>query len=217
MGRNFILLGPPGSGKGTQAAMLAGSLNLLHISTGEILRGEIAKGSKLGREAAVYMDKGNLVPDDVVFEIVEKVLGTNHKAGAVLDGFPRTKRQAEMIDEHEIAIEKVIYISVPDEEIVRRLSKRHYCEKCNKVVTYDDEFCLVCSSPMTVRADDKPDVIRKRLQVYHELTEPLITFYKEQGCLAKVNGVGTVAEINRRMMAVLGTSDENKGGGSDNA
>ncbi len=182
--------------------MLAGNLSLMHISTGAILRGEIAKEANWGMQAAVYMDKGNLVPDEVVFDIVEEVLGTNKKAGAVLDGFPRTKRQAEMLCEHEIAIEKVIYISVPDEEIVRRLSKRHYCEKCNTVVPYDDEFCLVCDSPMTVRADDKPDVIRQRLRVYHELTEPLVKYYEAKDCLARINGVGSVAEIHRRMMAV---------------
>lgn len=215
MGRNFILLGPPGSGKGTQAAMLAGSLNLLHISTGEILRGEIAKDSELGKQAAVYMDKGNLVPDELVFDIVEEVLGTNKKAGAVLDGFPRTKRQAEMLCEHDIDIEKIFYISVPTEDIVRRLSKRHYCEKCNKVVTYDDEFCLVCSSPMTVRADDKPDVIRQRLRVYHELTEPLVKYYEAKGSLVRINGVGTVAEIHSRMMAALNKKD-NKAWGFDN-
>jgi len=196
--------------------MLVGSLSLLHISTGEILRGEIEKGTELGLKAAVYMDKGDLVPDEVVFKIVAHVLGTNRKAGAVLDGFPRTKRQAEMLCVHEIDIEKVFYISVPTEEIVRRLSKRHYCETCNKVVPYDDEFCLVCSSPMTVRADDKPDVIRKRLHVYHDLTEPLIKFYTEQGCLIKINGVGSVAEIHHHMMAALGEKD-NKAGGFDNA
>jgi adenylate kinase len=217
MGRNFILLGPPGSGKGTQATLLAGSLSMAHISTGDILRGEIAKGTELGKQAAVYMDKGDLVPDELVFDIVERVLGTNKKAGAVLDGFPRTKRQAEMLCEHEIEVEKVFYVSVPTEEIVRRLSKRHYCETCNKVVPYDDEFCLVCSSPMTVRADDKPDVIRNRLRVYQELTQPLVKYYETRGCLVRIDGVGSVAEIHHRMMSVLKGNKEKRTWGFDNA
>jgi adenylate kinase len=213
MGRNIILLGPPGSGKGTQAAMLAAGMNLLHLSTGEILRGEIAKGSVLGKKAEVFMDKGDLVPDEVVFDIVVEVLGTNTRAGAILDGFPRTKRQAEMLDEHGIKVEKVLYIAVPNPEIVKRLSKRHYCEKCNTVVPYDDEFCLVCHSPMTVRSDDKPEVIKERLRIYHELTEPLIKFYEVKGCLVRIDGVGSVAEVNRRIMAAFGS----KAGSVDNA
>jgi adenylate kinase len=207
MKRNLILLGPPGSGKGTQAAMLAANLDLLHLSTGEILRSEVAKGSELGKKAAAFMDKGDLVPDEVIFDIVEHVLGTNQRAGAVLDGFPRTKRQAEMLDERGIRIEKVLYIGVPTEEIVRRLSQRRYCGTCSTIVSSPEEYCPVCSSPTTVRADDKPEVIRQRLQVYHELTEPLIKYYEAEGCLVGIDGVGSVAEINQRIMAALGEKD----------
>ena len=197
---NIVLLGSPGIGKGTAATKLSKKLGIAHISTGDMLRENVAQKTKLGVEAKSYMDKGLLVPDSLVIEMMKKCLQKKDcKNGFILDGFPRTINQAEEIGK-EIKIDKVINIQASDEIIIDRLSKRKVCGKCGFVyhLIYikpkKEGVCDKCGGKLYQRKDEKPEAITERLKVYRNETEPLIDYYKEKGILADVDGSGTPEE-----------------------
>jgi adenylate kinase len=212
---NLILLGPPGAGKGTQAERLVEDFPVAYIATGDILRQAVREGTELGRKAKQYMDAGELVPDEVIIGVIlEAIKSPEARDGFLLDGFPRTLAQAAALDR---ALEQlgrrltgVLYIDVPDEEIVRRLSGRRI-SKSGRV--YHVEFdppkhegrCDVDGSPLIQREDDKPETIRKRLAVYHEQTEPLITHYEERGLLRRFDGTRSPTEVHDHLRAAVAT------------
>jgi len=191
---NLILLGAPGAGKGTQAEIISEKYNIPAISTGAIIREEIASGSELGLRVKSYTDRGELVPDAVVIDIIKARLAKDDCVnGFILDGFPRTVPQAAALDEMGVEITDVISIEVKDEDIVERMAGRRVCKKCG--ATYHTKFkpspngenCK-CGDPLTRRADDEPEVVLSRLVIYHEQTEPLKDFYKAKGLLKLVEG-----------------------------
>jgi adenylate kinase len=213
---NLVLLGPPGSGKGTQGERLQADFRLPYYATGDILRAEVRDGTELGREAKEYMDRGDLVPDEVIIGMIaERVESPEAADGFILDGFPRTTAQAEALDEEVRRMGKrltaAILIEVPDEEVVRRLSGRRTCEKDGHVfhVEFDppkkEGVCDVCGSRLVVRDDDKPEVVRHRLEEYHEKTEPLIAYYEREGILRRVDGEQPPEEVADRIRALLAT------------
>jgi len=205
-----VVLGPPGAGKGTQAEMLERELGLKHLSTGDILREEVRKGTELGKRAEKYMKSGELVPDDLIVEMMEKEISKYDNF--VLDGFPRNLKQAEALDKM-CRIDKVILLEVPDEVILERLSLRRSCPKCNRVyhLKYnppkENEICDYCGVKLYQRDDDKEEVIKKRLEVYRKETEPIAKFYREKGILVKVNGSKSIEEIFSDIKGVLGNGD----------
>jgi len=195
---NIIFLGPPGSGKGTQAAMLAEDLSLSHISMGDILRKEIKEQTPIGKEASSYINKGLLVPDDVVNKIALKAIENANKNGFLLDGYPRTLYQAQFLA-GKVQIEKVIYLDVPKEVIVKRLSGRLVCKSCGAVYhklnnpPKIENICDQCGGQLYVRDDDKEETIIKRFEVYNKETEPLLDFYKDK--LIKIDGSKNLEEV----------------------
>ncbi|MDE5601477.1 MAG: adenylate kinase [Clostridia bacterium] len=204
--KNVILLGAPGAGKGTQAALICEEYNVPHISTGDILRRNIKEGTPLGVKAKEYIDAGALVPDEVVIGLVEDRLAkADCKNGYVLDGFPRTIAQAEALD-RVASIDMAINIDVPFEMIVSRLGGRRVC-KCGAtyhVSTLNDETkCKACGDELFIRDDDKPETVQNRLRVYQEQTEPLISYYRNQGKLVDVPATGTIEEIFADVKKVL--------------
>jgi adenylate kinase len=212
-GLNVILLGPPGSGKGTQAARFAGELGLEHISTGDLLRDAVKEGTDLGKKAAGYMEKGLLVPDDIMLGLIEERLDSLDSNGWVLDGFPRTLPQAEalstMLEGHQQKIDRVLLIEVDQELIVQRLSNRRICPGCNAVYnlntirTAAEGKCDACGGDLVKRPDDEEVTIRRRLDVYEEQTAPLIGYYREHDDLVTVSGAGGIEEINAEILRVL--------------
>ena len=197
---NIILLGPPGVGKGTVATKLSKKLNLPHIATGDMLRENVAKKTDLGLKAKSYMDRGILVPDRVVIDMVkERIKRQDCKKGFILDGFPRTIPQAEEL-EKTAQIDKVINLQAEDKIIAERLSRRRVCEKCGFIYHLDfikpnrEGFCDKCSGKLCQREDDKPAAIKERLKVYREKTEPLIGYYRNTGILVDVDGSGSPQE-----------------------
>ena len=212
----LIIFGPPGAGKGTQASRIAGKHSLLHISTGDMLRAAVREGAELGKLAKSYMDRGELVPDDVVIGIIkQRITKADSKDGFMLDGFPRTIPQAnaldEMLDEEGLKIGAVISIEVDDEEVVKRISGRRVCEKCGAMyhIIFDpaknSSYCDKCDGKLYQRDDDSEDVVRNRLQVYRTQTEPLKEFYKKTGILKSVLGTGTVEEVFSEIERILKT------------
>lgn len=195
---NLIFLGPPGSGKGTQASMLAGEIGLSHISMGDILRQEIKQETDIGKEASSFLKNGLLVPDDVVNRIAIKAVGMAGAKGFLLDGYPRTKYQAEFLSKNT-DIDKVIYIDVPKEAIVKRLSGRIVCKNCGAVYHVKTKppkkagVCDACGGELYVRNDDKEETILKRFDVYAKETEPLIEYYSDK--LVKIDGAGSLEEV----------------------
>jgi len=207
----IILLGPPGSGKGTQAKRLSDAFHMAHISTGDMLREARAAGTELGRKAGEYMDAGQLVPDDVVIGLVkERLQRPDCSAGFVLDGFPRTVAQAEALDQAGANINCVIDIDVDDEEVVRRLGGRRSCPSCGRVYhvevapSRDGEHCDACGASLVVRPDDQEDTIRARLKVYHEKTAPLTRYYKDKGLLKTVRSEGGPDAVFRKVLEAIG-------------
>jgi adenylate kinase len=212
---NLILLGPPGAGKGTQAERLRDDFGLPHISTGDMLRAEVSAGSELGKEAKRFMDAGDLVPDEVIVGmIVKRVEGEDARSGFLLDGFPRNAQQADALAQ---AMERLgrklagaLLIEVPDEELVRRLAGRRVCVK-NPSHIYHVEFdppkhegvCDQDGSRLIQRDDDKEDTIRRRLEVYHSQTEPLIEHYDEAGMLRRFDGTRDPDEVHASIRANL--------------
>jgi adenylate kinase len=214
--RNLVLLGPPGAGKGTQAQRLREDFDLPYYSTGDILREAIAAESELGKQAKEIVERGDLVPDDLICAVIEEKLDSGEADdGFLLDGFPRTIGQAEMLegalDKRGRSLTAALLIDAPDEEVVRRLSGRRTCVKNGHVyhVEFDppkrEGVCDQDGSRLVQRDDDKPETIRKRLEVYHEQTEPLIDWYEERGLLRRFDGTRAPDEVNSHIRATLAT------------
>ena len=206
----IIFLGAPGAGKGTQAEVVSKKLGIPTISTGQIIREAISEGSPMGIEAKKFIERGNLAPDDVVIGIVkERLAKSDCDKGYILDGFPRTVPQAEALDEMGITLDRVVSLEVADEAIIERMSGRRVCAKCGRSyhATFkpspNGEKCE-CGEPLTIRADDAPEVVRARLEVYHTTTEPLKDFYREKGNLVTVIGAEEVEQTTKRTLAALG-------------
>jgi adenylate kinase len=214
---NLVLLGPPGSGKGTQGERLQEDLRLPYYATGDILRGAVRDETELGRAAKEYMDRGDLVPDEVIVGVIgERVCSSEALDGFILDGFPRTTPQAEALDakltELGRAVTAVLLIDVSDDEVVRRLGGRRTCEANGHVFHVEfnppkeEGVCDIDGSKLIVRDDDKPEVIRKRLETYHEKTEPLVSYYDNRSVLRRIDGEAApeeVAESIRRTLATM--------------
>jgi adenylate kinase len=214
---NLVLLGPPGSGKGTQGERLNEDLRLPYYATGDILRGAVREETDLGKTAKEYMDRGDLVPDEVIVGVIAERIGSSEALdGFILDGFPRTTPQAEALDaklsELGRRLSAVLLIDVSDDEVVRRLGGRRTCEANGHVFHVEFEppkqegVCDIDGSPLIVRDDDKPEVIRKRLETYHEKTEPLVSYYDSRSVLRRIAGEAApeaVAEQIRRTLATL--------------
>jgi adenylate kinase len=213
---NLVLLGPPGSGKGTQGERLQEDFRLPYYATGDILRAAVRDGSDLGKEAKEYMDRGDLVPDDLMVGLIaERVSSAEASDGFILDGFPRTIGQGEALDaklgELDRLLTAVILIEVPDEEVVRRLGGRRVCVKEGHIfhMEFDppknEGVCDIDGSRLEIRDDDKPDVIRRRLGTYHEKTEPLVGYYEAHSVLQWVDGLPAPDEVSDRIRAMLAT------------
>lgn len=211
----IIMLGAPGAGKGTQAKMIAEKYGVPHISTGDIFRANIKNGTELGMEAKKYMDQGLLVPDELTVKILlDRVAQDDCKNGYVLDGFPRTIPQAEVLDkaltEINDKIDFAINVDVPDENIVRRMGGRRACLSCG--ATYHIEhipprkegICDTCGKELVLRDDDKPETVKNRLNVYHQQTQPLIDFYQAKGILKTVDGTVDMKDVFSAIVAILG-------------
>lgn len=207
---NLILLGAPGAGKGTQAEVICEKLNIPSISTGNIIREALRNGTEVGLKAKSFIDKGELVPDEVVIGIIKERLSKDDcKNGFILDGFPRTVPQAEALDKMGITINKVIEISVSDEAIKQRLTGRRVCEKCG--ASYHTEFkptkvegiCNICGGKTVIRKDDEPATVEARLEVYHNQTAPLKGYYEAQGKLKTVLGQGSVADTSKLTLEAI--------------
>lgn len=211
----IIMLGAPGAGKGTQAKMIAEKYGVPHVSTGDIFRANIKEGTELGKEAKQYMDQGLLVPDELTVKILlDRVAKDDCKNGYVLDGFPRTIPQAEVLDKalNELGdrIDYAIDVDVPDENIVKRMGGRRACLTCG--ATYHIEhvppkkegICDKCGSELVLRDDDKPETVKNRLSVYHEQTQPLIDFYTEKGVLRTVDGTQDMKDVFAAIVKILG-------------
>lgn len=210
----LVLVGPPGAGKGTQAEFIAANLAAPKISTGDLFRFNVGQGTPLGVEAKKYMDAGQLVPDEITINMVRQRLAEADAAdGFLLDGFPRNVPQAEVLDEMlkelGVKIDVVLELVVEDDEVIRRLSGRRTCRGCGKIwhVEFDpttvDGVCDRCDSQLFQRDDDKPETIAKRLEVYHEQTEPLVDFYSAQGKLVGIDATGPVEDVTDRAIDAL--------------
>ena len=211
----IIMLGAPGAGKGTQAKMIAEKYSVPHVSTGDIFRANIKNGTELGKEAKKYMDQGLLVPDELTVKILlDRVAQDDGKNGYVLDGFPRTIPQAQVLDkalsELDDAIDYAINVDVPDENIIRRMGGRRACLTCG--ATYHVEhippkkegICDACGSELVLRDDDKPETVKNRLDVYHKQTQPLIDFYEAKGILKSVDGTVPMEDVFAAITEILG-------------
>ncbi len=213
---NLVLLGPPGSGKGTQGERLQEDFRLPYYSTGDILRAAVRNGTELGAEAREYMNRGDLVPDEVMVGLIgERVASDEAADGFILDGFPRTIAQGEALDakltELGRELTAAVLIDVPDEDVVRRLSGRRVCVKEGHIfhMEFDppknEGVCDICGSRLEIREDDKPEVVRHRLGTYHEKTEPLVAYYEERSILRRVDGLPSPDEVSDRIRALLAT------------
>jgi adenylate kinase len=213
---NLILFGPPGAGKGTQAARLQEDFRLPYVATGDILRAAVKEGTELGLKAKGFMDAGELVPDELVIDlIVDRIGADDARDGFILDGFPRTRAQAdalgEAFDKLGRRITAVLLFDVPDEDLVRRISGRRVSVKTGRVYHVESDppkhegRCDVDGSRLVQRDDDKPEVVEKRLQVYHAETEPLVAYYDERGLLRRVDGTRSPTEVHDHVRAVLAT------------
>ena len=198
----LVLLGAPGAGKGTQAVFLKDKHGLAHISTGDILRANIKDGTPLGLEAKRYMDAGELVPDEVVMNMMKAKLAELGDAGFMLDGFPRTVKQAEFL-ETITDLDGVILFKVSDDDIVKRLMNRAVCRSCGTITTWDNAKCPSCGGELYRRADDNEETIRSRLKVFHDQTEALIEFYRKRNKLLEVDATGLPEEIFTRVLELL--------------
>lgn len=208
---NIIFFGAPGAGKGTQAEIVSQKLNIPTISTGAIIREAIKNGSEMGKSAQSYIEKGNLVPDEVVIGIIKDRLDEDDcKNGFILDGFPRTIPQAEALDRMGVNIDVVLELSVSDDEIVKRMSGRRVCPKCG--ATYHTVFnpstagetCDKCGEKLSIRKDDAPEVVKSRLVVYHDETEPLKEYYGNKGLVKTVIGQEKLEDTTKLTLEALG-------------
>ena len=211
----IIMLGAPGAGKGTQAKLIAEKYGVPHISTGDIFRANIKNGTELGKEAKEYMDKGLLVPDELTVRLLlDRVVQDDCKNGYVLDGFPRTIPQAEVLDKELTklgdSVDFAVDVDVPDENIIRRMSGRRAC--LNSGATYHivnippkkEGICDVCGSELVLRDDDQPETVKNRLKVYHEQTQPRIEYYTGKGVLRTVDGTLPMEEVFDAIVKILG-------------
>lgn len=204
----LMFVGPPGAGKGTQAVRIAARYGIPHISTGDMLREEMKNGTTLGQQAKAFIDAGELVPDDVIIGMVkERVSRPDAEKGFLLDGFPRTREQAEALEDIA-ALDAVVNINVPDEKLVHRICGRRVCRDCG--ATYHESMlenlhqCPKCGGTLYVRDDDKEEIVRQRISVYKLKTQPLIEYYTEKGLLHDVVGSGGIDDITKAIIAVLG-------------
>ena len=210
----LILVGPPGAGKGTQAVALAAHYKIPHISTGDIFRANLKNGTELGKKAQSFMDRGELVPDSVTNEMVKDRLGNSDVInGFLLDGFPRNTNQAEVLDsmltEKKMPLDAALELSIDNAEIVKRLSGRRTCRNCSATFHKDfekpkvDGVCDKCNGELYQREDDKEEVITRRLEIYAQQTEPIISYYKNAGILKNMSAIGDVSEITQKVIALL--------------
>ncbi|MET9828868.1 adenylate kinase [Streptomyces sp. NPDC006385] len=218
----IVLVGPPGAGKGTQAAFLAKNLSIPHISTGDLFRANISQQTELGKLAKSYMDAGNLVPDEVTIGMAkDRMEQPDAEGGFLLDGFPRNVSQAEALDEmlqsESMKLDAVLDLEVPEEEVVKRIAGRRICRKESSHVfhvTYSAPkqagVCDVCGGELYQRDDDSEETVRKRLEVYHTQTEPIIDYYKAQGLVVTISALGKVEEVTARAMAALQGDEDDK-------
>lgn len=208
----YILIGPPGAGKGTQAKNIANTKDFILISTGDLLRENVEKKTELGQIAKSYMDKGEFVPIDLIAKIIKTNIKQNlNKNGFLFDGFPRDLSQNELLDEmlkeFNFEIDKVIYIEVKDEAILERLTNRRVCPKCKKVYHMKfnppkkDELCDNCGIALITRDDDKPEVIKNRLVTYHKVTHPLVEHFEKLGKIIRINGEKTPKEVENEIIS----------------
>ena len=211
----IIMLGAPGAGKGTQAKKIAAKYGIPHISTGDIFRANIKEGTELGKKAKTYMDQGLLVPDELVVDlVVDRLQQEDAQKGYVLDGFPRTIPQAESLDAAlknvGSKIDYAIDVDVPDENIINRMSGRRACVKCGATYhgvyapTKVEGVCDACGDKLILRDDDKPETVKKRLNVYHEQTQPLIDYYTNAQVLKRVDGTQDMEDVFKAITAILG-------------
>lgn len=211
----IIMLGAPGAGKGTQAEMICAKYGLPHISTGDIFRANIKNGTELGKKAKEYMDKGQLVPDELTVKILlDRVAKDDCKNGYVLDGFPRTIPQAEVLEkalnEMNDKVDYAINVDVPDENIINRMSGRRACVACGATYhivyapTKVEGICDKCGEKLILRDDDKPETVKNRLDVYHKQTQPLIDFYNKKGVLKEVDGTVAMNDVFAAIVNILG-------------
>lgn len=210
----LVLLGPPGAGKGTQARMLEERLHAPQIASGDLLRAAVRDKTPMGLQARAYMDRGQLVPDEVVLKLIEERLeSANAHGGFILDGFPRSVAQAQtlttMLAKRSLRLDAVVALAVPDEEIVKRISGRRTCRNCGAMyhTIFDpprnSNVCNVCNGELYQREDDAEDTVRMRLEVYNAATRPLLDHYRGLGLLAEVSGIGRPEEISARILAAL--------------
>jgi len=207
---NLIILAPPGAGKGTQAEMLSKHYDIPAVSTGAILRKNIQDGTALGDIAKKYIDDGKFVPDDVIIDLVKSRINEDDcKNGFILDGFPRNLTQAEALKDSTIKVDNVLYLNVSDDTIVERVGGRLECSKCGTAYheihrkPEVEGVCDACGGSLKKRADDKPETVKERLKTYHEKTEPLITFYKQEGILRTAYGKDSIEDTTKEVLAVL--------------
>ena len=209
------MLGAPGAGKGTQAKMIADKYGVPHVSTGDIFRANIKEGTELGKEAKTYMDRGLLVPDELTVKILlDRVAKEDCKKGYILDGFPRTIPQAQVLDAEleklGEGIDFAINVDVPDNHIVERMSGRRACVECGAtyhivhIPSQKEGICDRCGKELVLRDDDKPETIQSRLDVYHDQTQPLIAFYTEKGILRTIDGTADMKDVFKTITGILG-------------
>lgn len=209
----IVLLGPPGAGKGTQARRLSESTGMNHLSTGDMLRAEVAAGSELGLVAKGYMDKGELLPDSTIIAMIQQHLA--NPAGVLLDGFPRTVVQAESLDESletaNLPIDKVVHMSVDVDELVKRLSSRAICKDCQSPYNLVSDapskegVCDKCGGEVIVRDDDKPEAVMNRMKVYEELTAPVLDYYKSRGDVTEIVATGSPDSVFEELSQAIGS------------
>lgn len=206
----LILFGPPGVGKGTQAKLLVEEFHSAHISTGDLLRAAVKNQTPLGMKAKSFMDAGNLVPDEVVIGLIEEVLASPEaRNNFILDGFPRTVPQAEALDalfqKLHIELDLVISLEADNDEIIRRLSQRRVCRNCGRIYTVAQlgdsvTTCSACGGEIYQRDDDKPEAIRRRLEVYQQQTKPILTYYQKSGKLVSINGMHEIGYVHKLIL-----------------
>ncbi|GAA3033083.1 adenylate kinase [Streptomyces glomeratus] len=211
----IVLVGPPGAGKGTQAAFLAKNLSIPHISTGDLFRANISQQTELGKLAKSYMDKGELVPDEVTIAMAkDRMEQPDARNGFLLDGFPRNVQQAEALDDmlkaEGMKLDSVLDLEVPEEEVVKRIAGRRVCRNDSSHVFHvsykpakQDGVCDICGGELYQRDDDSEETVRKRLEVYHTQTEPIIDYYKAQDLVVTISALGKVEEVTQRAMEAL--------------